>query len=385
MTCRETRGRARTEATAWLVCVVLLVCVAISLALPPIARANESWPVDSRTLPHGWTTVSESSVEGRYASAQTNESRGYASAIVRFLDSSYRVVPNSSFDNLTAPSSFAEFEAMCESHSSMRYPDSEVSRRAEQTSLSGQPIWRYSTSLESPYGSNTETMIFNPSNGGGTWVFVSYNTAFVDGRELSGAAGLKSQVSNFLNSLRFKQARSTDVSASMSGPWDSRLPASEKALYWLLTKTPLALVPQQDFDQWAFIFGSIASFLAAASAIAGIALSFALQHGRKVSPHTPVGFALHVSSRRVRVGRDEHSVFTAKAWRVLASGTPQAATDVTVSIEAPAGVSATPANGEGTLRTTLQLIGELAAPAHLIVTATAPTGGTQTAIAIEAE
>jgi hypothetical protein len=381
MTRRESGQRARAAAVA------LLVCAAISLTQPLAARADDSSPVASRSLPSGWETVSESSFEGRYESGGTSESRSVATVIVDFLESPHHLASSpSGQEDLTAPGSFAEFKSMCDAHSSNRYPDSGAKSHAEQTGLNGQPVWKYSNSVESSYSSNTEIMIFNPSNGGGTWVFAFYEVVY-DRPGFGSAGPLKSQVNSFLNSLRFKQAFSPEAmtSGSTSGPWDSQLSARDKALYWLLTKTPLALMPHMEFDEWSFILGSIASFLAAACAIAGIALSIAMQHRRKVSPRTPVGFALHMSSRQLKVGRDRPSTFTAKAWRVLASGTPEAATDVTVSVAAPEGVAITTTTSAGTLQMTLLQTAEVISPAHLIVTATAPTGGTQAAVVVEAE
>ncbi len=136
---------------------------------------------------------------------------------------------------------------------------------------------------------------------------------------------------------------------------------------------------------WETIVGGLASVIAAGAAIASAA---AMQRGSKskVDPEMTVGYVLQLSAQRVEISSQHSETLSAQVWRVTASGRTERADDATISIEAPAGVDASPATGAGgTITASVWQTGNLGASSALVVAASAPGGGTRSSVTLIGE
>jgi hypothetical protein len=369
---RESIARAQVAIAA------LLACVGLSLLMPCAAWGS---PFAADSPPANWHRFSANDDVVSYEfTSGTRSSMTFTSVFAEFYG------PSGQRAGRPTPQSFQEFKNQIDTQMARaRNAVAVDSLSYRATTIGDQLVWRCDTSVTGGEGTFRYALLFNPSNGGGTYVTAGCQAA-------GGAMGdgtlarSMAEVEHYINSLRFRQnpsanggsdAMRTAGLAARSGDPGVALKVTAGALKTQLTGG--------NEEAWPIVLGWMAALAALACAVAGLAFSVAIEGGRGVGPRTHVGFALRVSARRLKVGRDEARVFTANAWRVLGNGTPEAATDVTVSVEPPDGVTATSTSGAGTLRTTLLQTDDVRSPAHLVVTATGPTGGTRTTIALEAE
>lgn len=135
---------------------------------------------------------------------------------------------------------------------------------------------------------------------------------------------------------------------------------------------------------WRTAGAGAAAVAAAAAALAG---SIAQGRGRKtkLDPREPVGYVLQIPVRTMRLSATQSAPVDIAAWRVLASGSYEAADDVTITLEPPPGVGVQPASGVQALSAVVWQTGDLAGPVQLGVSAAGAKGGTRQTITLEPE
>jgi hypothetical protein len=130
-------------------------------------------------------------------------------------------------------------------------------------------------------------------------------------------------------------------------------------------------------DPWRVAVGGAAALAAAAAAIAAAAASGAQRSGKKLDPKSPVGWVLNLSSNSLVVSEKQPAGLQAAVYRVTADGGTMAV-PATFALGLPAGISANPAGGSGTLSTSIWQSGPAGAASNLMVSATTE-GGTYSA------
>ena len=134
---------------------------------------------------------------------------------------------------------------------------------------------------------------------------------------------------------------------------------------------------------WRTVAGGAAAVAAAAVALAGAMASARAKTGaEEPAPDQPVGYILQLSSRSLRVSAEHSATFTVQAFRVLANGTYQPASEAAIILHVPAGVSVQPQTAYGTLRTVVWQTGAIAAGAAITVEGQSSLGMTTASVGV---
>ncbi len=136
---------------------------------------------------------------------------------------------------------------------------------------------------------------------------------------------------------------------------------------------------------WRTVAGGAAAVAAAAVALAGAMASARTKTGaEEPPPDQPVGYILQLSGRSLQVSAEHSATFTAQAFRVLANGSYQPASDAAITLRPPAGVSVQPQTAYGTLQTIVWQTGTIAAGSAITVEAQSPLGMTTASVGVAA-
>lgn len=135
---------------------------------------------------------------------------------------------------------------------------------------------------------------------------------------------------------------------------------------------------------WETAGAGAAAVAAAAAAIAGAAAS-GRGKKKKLDPNDHVGYVLELSTRHIDLSSAYSAEFSARAWKVLASGRVEPADDATLTLQPPPGVGVAPASGPSPLETAVWQAGDVAPGAALIVVAQAAKGSTRDQVTLTAE
>ncbi len=128
---------------------------------------------------------------------------------------------------------------------------------------------------------------------------------------------------------------------------------------------------------WRTVVGGLGAVAAAAAALAGLRGRTADGRERaRRDPNAPVGHVLQLSSNSLHPAPGRPAPLAATAWLVRASGAFEQASDVTVSLQPPAGIAVVPSSGAGSVRTDVTVTGDRAPAGFITVLAQGAGGGT---------
>lgn len=381
---------------------VVLVTFASLLVLPTVAHAESSlvsdYTVPNRATPgddqsEGWYVIDESPLpDSEYAEPMFNArtlrgADGFngldwsavgevdARVIGRGYRSDTRYTPFTSFEDFAArssqilPSEDYLFRAYDD-------PSLRIWTGAQRTTLGGLEAYvnRSTVRLEwedgVDYAEYGDTWVYWIPAGEDSGILVSAYSAVSWSEDPGRTSGehygyqldpMTAEVESILASLRFRPLDGTSAGTGVPGAAGSAT------------------------SPWRTVGSGVAALAAAAVALAGAAASARTKSGaEEPPPDQPVGYVLQLSTRSLTVSAEHSAAFTAQAFKVLANGTYQPASDAAIVLHIPAGVSVQPQTAYGTLSTVVWQTGAATAGAAITVEAQASLGSTTASVPIAA-
>jgi len=135
---------------------------------------------------------------------------------------------------------------------------------------------------------------------------------------------------------------------------------------------------------WETAGAAAGAVAAAAAAVAGAAAS-GRGKKKKLDPKEHVGYVLELSTEHLDLSSAYSAGFSARVWKVLASGAVEPADDATVTLRPPPGVGVAPTSGPSPLEAAVWQTGDVAPGAALGVAARASKGATSAQVSLTGE
>ena len=335
---------------------VLAGALACALIFPAVAlAASDLLDQVTYNLPPGWTSEKESDKDGppfgdiRLASPSTGNSADNAAGVLAYII----------YDKAQRFATLEQFSAYDSSPAYDNQGDTveKTTAHSEAVTFKGKPAWKQTmTKVVTTHNLRTTenlgvapvetgrridtTYYFNTEDGHSVLV-ISYATAL--GSKLNQIDTMQAQAEDLIDSIKFG-----------SPP-----------------------PPTPEGSPWRTVFEGAAALAAAATALVGAFLS--TPEGRRRAKEDPtmvVGHILRLSTRSIDVTRDKQTPLEVLAYRVRANGSYELADDAVITLTPPAGVSAAPQSGSGTLNAGVWQTGTVGRPAIMQISAAASTGST---------
>lgn len=355
---RSTRVR---RVVAWLA----LTSIAALLLLPALAYAAGNL-VSSYDLPGSWNVVSDDedsfSANAEYGNVDDWGGEATVSAKIMTPENPYTGQPEEHYY-----SSFEDFAARSGGSVTIYGSADEVAVQvdyvwtgAQRTTLGGLEAWSnigVYKDYTAPGWFQTEYQYWIPTGDGG--IYVSAGGTIASDETDANFNIMANDIESILASLRFNAPGATAGPAVPGGDGDT--------------------------SPWRTVTGGAAALAAAAVALAGAMASARAKTGaEEPAPDQTVGYLLQLSTRRLTVSAEHSATFTSQAFKVLANGTYQPASDAAIILHPPAGVSVQPQTAYGTLSTVVWQNGEIALGSAITVEAQASLGATTAAVTVAA-